>query len=226
MLAAKLSTISTRRMPTTRPLLSTSPACSPMAVAVPRVSKKSTISTANSDGTRCQRSAPRTSAWKALAKLGAAHGRHPGGSVVTRSGNATAVATAMPIRIAPGTRCRISTAMTIKPTTATRAVRPSAPANVPWVTGVPWPATTNLPPTKPRKAMNRPMPAPVASRRSRGIASMTASRSPASTSASISTPSSTITPMAACQLPACLASVKATNALSPMPGAVASGNRP
>ena len=48
-------------------------ASSAMAVAVPSVSKKSTIMSASSSGTNDHRSAPSTSAWNAASKLGAAN---------------------------------------------------------------------------------------------------------------------------------------------------------
>jgi len=56
--------------------------------------------------------------------------------------------------------------------------------------------------TAPMKAMNSPMPAPIARRRSRGIACSSASRSPTTTSTSISNPSATTSPIAACHEPA------------------------
>ena len=71
--------------------------------------------------------------------------------------------------------------------------------------------------------MNRPMPAPIARRRSTGIARTTASRSPSSTSSSTMAPSSTTRPIAACQLPAAGATWKAMTAFRPMPGASAIG---
>ena len=55
------------------------------------------------------------------------------------------------------------------------------------------------------------------------MAAITASRNPASTSTSMISPSSTITPMAVCHDPALTAMVNATKAFNPIPGAVASG---
>src|SRR5688500_16643531 len=73
------------------------------------------------------------------------------------------------------------------------------------------------------KAMNSPMPTPMARRRSCGMARITASRTPRSTSARTTSPSSTTSPIAVCQEPVAGATWKATTALSPMPEARASG---
>ena len=63
----------------------------------------------------------------------------------------------------------------------------------------------------------------MARRRSRGIARISASRNPISTSTSIVSPSSTTSPMAVCQEPAAGATWYAITAFSPIPGASAMG---
>ena len=72
--------------------------------------------------------------------------------------------------------------------------------------------------------MKSPIPIPIASLRSCGIALITASRKPTSTSAVMTRPSTTITPMASGQLSlSAPTSEKATKALSPRPAASANG---
>ena len=71
--------------------------------------------------------------------------------------------------------------------------------------------------------MNRPMPTPMARRRSTGMARATASRSPSRTQARTIAPSSTMRPIAPRQPPAAGATWNATKAFSPIPGASAIG---
>jgi hypothetical protein len=78
--------------------------------------------------------------------------------------------------------------------------------------------------TSPMNAMNNPMPIPMARLRSSGMALRTASRNPVNTSAVMTRPSMTITPMAWGNVsPNPATSVKATKALSPSPDARANG---
>ena len=76
----------------------------------------------------------------------------------------------------------------------------------------------------PMNAMNSPMPIPMARFRSRGMAFRTASRNPVTTSAVMTSPSATMTPMAWGQERwSADTSVNATNALRPRPAASANG---
>ena len=94
-------------------------------------------------------------------------------------------------------------------------------------TTVPAPATTTPPLTNPMIARNSPIPIPIARFRSIGIASMIIVRTFVSTSTEMSSPSSTITPIASGHVsPSVPTSVNATNALSPRPAAIANGYRP
>ena len=63
--------------------------------------------------------------------------------------------------------------------------------------------TTSLAFTAPMSAMKRPIPTLIARRRSSGIALITASRTPTSTSASTTRPFSTTSPIADCHEPVC-----------------------
>ena len=78
--------------------------------------------------------------------------------------------------------------------------------------------------TNPMNAMNKPMPIPMDRLRSMGMAFRTASRKPVSTSALMTKPSTTMTPMAWGQV-SLLATTRAnaTKALSPSPAASAKG---
>ena len=93
------------------------------------------------------------------------------------------------------------------------------------MTGTPGgPGFTTPADTSPMKRMKSPMPTPMARLSDTGIAFMIASRKPVSTSAVITAPSSSTTPIAAVHgslRPA--TSWNATTALSPMPEASASG---
>ena len=92
------------------------------------------------------------------------------------------------------------------------------------VTTVPWPLMTMPASTSPMIVMKRPMPIPIASLRSWGMALMTASRKPTRTSTVIARPSTTTTPMASGQLRrSAPTSEKATKALMPRPAASANG---
>src|SRR5439155_11363213 len=134
----------------------------------------------------------------------------------------TAVPNRMPMISAPFTRWATRTAVRSNPISAvfvTGSDRcPGATGGAPGPPGMTIRAFT-----RPMKAMNRPMPAPMARRRSRGMACMIASRRPAKTSNVVRTPSRTINPIAACHDPACGATVKATIAFSPIPLASARG---
>ena len=78
--------------------------------------------------------------------------------------------------------------------------------------------------TSPMIVMKRPIPIPMASLRSCGMALMTASRKPTSTSTVIARPSATMTPIASGQLRrSAPTSEKATKALMPRPAASANG---
>jgi hypothetical protein len=91
-------------------------------------------------------------------------------------------------------------------------------------TTVPSPLITMPASTSPMIVMNRPIPMAIASLRSCGIALITASRKPTSTSALMITPSATITPIASGQpRRSAPTSEKATNALMPRPAASANG---
>jgi hypothetical protein len=74
------------------------------------------------------------------------------------------------------------------------------------------------------KAMNSPMPTPIAFLSAMGMASITASRSPVTTSTVMTRPSSTIRPIASGQVRCWLATkVKATTPFRPSPAAIAKG---
>ncbi len=78
--------------------------------------------------------------------------------------------------------------------------------------------------TRPISAMNAPMPIPIARLRSIGIAFRTASRTPVRTRTVMTTPSTTMTPIACGnESPFAATSVKATKAFSPNPAASANG---
>ena len=207
------------------------PAASPMAVTVPTVSKKSTSTSENSSGTSRQSRAARTSAWNTVSKRGHAtmapfHAMWP---VWSASSADTAIATS----IAPARPSASRQAPAMKPTIAI-----SGPGDdqSPAVTGgsvspgcsdsaatVDEGTTTICAWTRPRKMMNRPMPTPMARRRSTGMARATASRSPSRTQARTIAPSSTMRPIAPRQPPAAGATWNATKAFSPIPGASAIG---
>lgn len=84
---------------------------------------------------------------------------------------------------------------------------------------------TNPASTKPMNAMNRPIPTLMACLSGCGMACMTASRSPVTTSTQMSRPSRTTSPIASSQLISG-AIWKATTAFSPSPAARASGRLP
>ena len=106
-----------------------------------------------------------------------------------------------------------------------RATATGAAVSSPKVTGTPGGPGLTMPAAFiPMKSMKSPMPTPMARLSEAGMACMIASRSPVSTKPVMTTPSSTMTPMAAGHgsfKPA--TSWKATAALSPMPEARASG---
>jgi hypothetical protein len=198
---------------------------------VPTVSKKSTSTSENSSGASFQSRAVCRSAWNSVSKRGQAttapdHAMWPVAS-------ANSAETAMANSMAPA---RLRASSTAPSATPMPAMSGSADAQSPPVTGgivspgaaesaatVDAGTTTIRAWTSPRNTMNRPMPAPMARRRSTGIARMTASRTPRSTRSSTMAPSSTTRPIAACQLPAAGAAWNAMTAFRPMPGASAMG---
>ena len=96
------------------------------------------------------------------------------------------------------------------------------PMKSPRVTGVPLPALTMPPSTSPMNRMKKPMPTTIAFLSSSGMALKMASRKPVRTRIVIATPSRTMRPMACGNVRPCPRTrLKATTALSPMPGAIA-----
>ena len=90
------------------------------------------------------------------------------------------------------------------------------------MSGVPEPATTMPPSTRPMKRMKKPMPMTIAFLSSSGMALKIASRKPVSTRMVMTMPSMTMMPMASGSSgPRPATSWKATTALRPMPGAMA-----
>ena len=137
-----------------------------MAVAVPSVSKKSTISTANRNGHSDRHAliTLQTSAWKAIEKFGfcsssasrcaPSSGRNDEGNSVTCNQNAAAVAPMIPSTIAPGTRHAISAAVNTSPMTATSVL---GVVSIPGCSGASGRFTFTIPaPTSPSSAMNSP----------------------------------------------------------------------
>lgn len=136
----------------------------------------------------------------------------------------------MLIRIAPLTLRASRPMVSSTPRQKTRTGHPESRPVPPNCTGtVVWAMSgirvTNPASTKPMKAMKRPMPTLIACFIDWGIACMTASRSPVTTSTQISRPSRTIRPIASSQLISG-AIWKATTALRPRPAASASGRLP
>ena len=118
----------------------------------------------------------------------------------------------MPIRIAPFTRRAISAAITSR---LASAIAVSGWRSDPKVTGgsatfapvastwmVPGGTITKRAFTSPMNAMKRPIPTPIARRRSLGMARIRPSRNPTSTRTSMVSPSRTTRPIAVCQDPA------------------------
>ncbi len=140
---------------------------------------------------------------------------------------ASTVLNRMPINRAPRTFRATSVAVTTRPSTNTRIGR-CRRFGVRVTIG--WPDfgwTTRPAFTRPMKAMNRPIPMPMARLRSIGMAFSTASRNPVSTSPVMTRPSTTMTPMACGQVrPSAPTRVKATNAFRPSPAASANGYLP
>ncbi len=207
-----------------------------MPITVPIVSKKSEsmmekmTTTAVTTPTRAKtdrsRPAPRleksghaTSAAGQTACPGVGNVRPP---VAPLTATATTVLARMPTRSAPLDPRVVSHRVSRSPN---RATATGADDRSPRVTGTPGgPGFTMPADTRPMKRMKRPMPTPMARLSAAGIAFMIASRKPVSTSAVITRPSSSTTPIAAVHgsfMPA--TSWKATTALSPIPDARASG---
>ena len=239
--AATPSTNSTRFIPGSLPFSSRRPASFPRPTAVPIVSKKSDSITETIAAIAVQKlrtlntsklKLP-TSAKSGVAVMldGSCATPGPTASQMCLSPHtmlitiATNVPNAIPIKIAPrtflATRAAVSASVTRK--TSTRSVVRSGLI----VTTVPCPATTMPPFTNPMIARNSPIPIPIASFRSIGIASKIISRTPVSTRIEITTPSITITPMACGHVsPSWPTSVNATNAFRPRPAAIANGYLP
>ncbi len=135
----------------------------------------------------------------------------------------TAVAR-MPMSRAPLTFRVTSTIISRRPATKTTVGQPrSWPLTPNEISGTPgrvMPASTN-----PMRAMNRPMPTPMAYFSGSGTASNTATRKPVSTRMPMMMPSSTTRPMACGQVISG-AIVKARKLFRPRPAAIASGKRP
>ena len=196
------------------------------------VSKKSVISIAKTQVRPTTDSAPRRSNWNAVSNDGRATtplapASAPGGSTrVPKSESAksaAAVERRMPMRMAPRTLRTIKAAVTTSPKTAISATgsRTRLALKVTLVTGL---ARTRFACPRPITVRNRPMPAAMPRFKSGGMARKTASRAPASTSSTTTTPSSTMTPMAVCHdSPAPFTMPYATAAFSPMPAAIANG---
>ncbi len=135
---------------------------------------------------------------------------------------ASAVVTMMPSRSPPVVPRAWNHSISRRPNSETAT---GAEVKSPSVSGTPGGPVLTMPAAlKPMKRMKSPMPTPMARFSETGMAFMIASRNPVSTNTVMASPSSTTTPMAACQgsfMPA--TSWKATAALSPIPEASASG---
>ena len=90
-----------------------------MAVTVPSVSKKSTMTIESSSGTNRMSNAVRRSAWNTVSKRGIRKNA-PVGHCDTPSSNAAAVVLTMPITIAPDTFFESKNAMISRPASANR----------------------------------------------------------------------------------------------------------
>ncbi len=123
----------------------------------------------------------------------------------------------MPSRMAP---FHLRASMMIV-TTRPKIVTPTGtPTQSPSVTGVPLPATTRPPSTRPMKRMKKPMPMAIAFLSCSGMALKMASRKPVSTRMVMTMPSIRMMPMAPFMVrPPAATRLKATTALRPMPGA-------
>src|SRR3954468_5800020 len=224
--AAAESTSSTRRRPGSRPARSTNPPAVPTAIAVPTVSKKSVMNSAKIVGTSASVSAsPRFDGFNASPIV--AKPADPGHSAILSGGSSTpkispsAIDTAIPAGRAARTPRATSAAAAAMPARAMSggpALR--SPSAIP-VAG----SLTTMPPWRsPTSVMNRPIPTPMESFSESGTAWTTASRRPAMTSTSASTPSRTMHAMATGQGYPCASTMsKATTALIPSPGASANG---
>ena len=115
---------------------------------------------------------------------------------------------------------RVSMMMVIvRPKMVTRT---GTPTKLPSVTGVPLPATTMPPSTRPMNRMKKPMPTTIAFLSSSGMALKMASRKPVRTRMVMATPSRKMRPIACGKVRPCPRTrLKATTALSPIPGAMA-----
>ena len=89
-----------------------------------------------------------------------------------------------------------SVSMMIVTTRPKMVTTTGTPMKLPSVTGVPLPATTMPPSTRPMNRMKKPMPTAMAFLSSSGMALKMASRKPVSTSMVMATPSQKMRPMA------------------------------
>ena len=152
------------------------PACWAKPTRVPAVSKKVTKRKVKTTTHICR--VLISPMWvKATPKVGFRLGAAdtiPCGTGIRPVTNPTTAVTTIPIKMAPGTRRTIKTAVTTKPTTVNQVL---AVVKEPNPTTVDLLATTKPPWCKPMKAIKRPIPAEMANFRSDGIASMMISRS-------------------------------------------------
>jgi hypothetical protein len=238
--AASESTRRTRFMPGSFPSSSSRPASSPSATAVPIVSKKSDSMTANTDTIAVQNpSAEKKSNEKFPRRL-------KSGVPVTESGTwAIPGPTAFQITLCPQIPLMIAAMIvvpmmpirrpprTLRMTSVEQRARPMVNVNirreVKFVVipsgGTAVSARTTMPAlTSPMIVRKSPIPIAIARFRSIGIAFRIAFRNPVRTSSVITSPSTTITPIACGQVrPFAATSVNATNAFSPSPEAIAKG---
>ena len=230
--AAAESTIRMGWMSSTSPFSSTKSPSLPTATTVPMVSKKSLIRSENTNSSKAGSMKTSTmaitpvlgSAWKGAAKPVKSRPKfHSEGMGVTPRGMPTMTHTMMEMMRAPFTFRAVrmmATNMEMIETMQAGDVKSPAPTRLSgfWM--------IMPPPLRPMKPIKRPMPMPMARRRSTGMASITALRSPQITKIRMTTPSKKTTAMATRQStlsPLAPHRVKATMALMPMPEARARG---
>ena len=199
--AAAESTMRIGCTSSTSPFLSTKPARLPTATTVPMVSKKSLMSRlhTNSSSTGCTITCAMASVPSGVTWNGAANAEKSGANEKSVTGGVTPigmpmiVAATMEISRAPLRLTAVSTTATMMEMAATMAV---GLVRSPSARNVDSSAAMNPPPCSPMKAMNKPMPMPMAHLRDTGMASMTALRKPQSTSSKMRMPSRNTTAMA------------------------------
>lgn len=219
------------------PLSPRKPACRPTPTSVPMVSKKSAMAiekTATSVPTTPMRANdPKLSPAPKVEKSGSATtalgitatpGRlaYTAPPIVELTTMAITVVTRMPSSMPPGIRQISKSRISTRPASRMKNV---GEARLPSASGAPGePITTTPPFTRPISRIKRPMPTAIAPFSRCGIAFITFSRSPVSTSTRIRMPSIRITPIASCQVrPEPATSPNATTAFSPIPGAIING---